>query len=319
MAAYQAALVDGTLPAKISKTTPQSLAWLIERYRETTAWSDLSPATRRNRENHFKAVLKTAGHRPYRDVNQKVIVAGRDKRSHTPAQARNFLDAMRGLFKWAKEAQHVPIDPAAQVKNPKRKKGPGFPIWTDTEVERYYARWPLGTKERLWFSVLLNTGLRRGDAVRLGRQHLRDGVLTIRTEKTGTEVWFDLSKLPELQQAIEVGPIGDMTFIVGANNRPMTKESFGNAFAEACRAAGVKKSSHGLRKLASTRDAENGASGPQLNATYGWRGTAMASLYTEAADRKRLALMREVRTPNESATSILPPNQKVGAREPKAK
>jgi hypothetical protein len=40
---------------------------------------------------------------------------------------RNFLDAVRGLLEWAKEAKHVAIDPTVGVKNPKRRKGPGFP------------------------------------------------------------------------------------------------------------------------------------------------------------------------------------------------
>jgi hypothetical protein len=47
---------------------------------------------------------------------------------------------------------------------------------------------------------------------------------------------------------------------------------------------------HGCRKIAATRAAEAGATVAQLNAIFGWKGTAMASLYTEAADRKRLAL-----------------------------
>jgi hypothetical protein len=54
----------------------------------------------------------------------------------------------------------------------------------------------------------------------------------------------------------------------------MTKESFGNAFSEACRAAGVKKSAHGLRKIGATPVA-------QLNAIFGWSGSQMASLYAE--------------------------------------
>jgi integrase len=309
---YQAALAGKPRATKASAAV-DTLAWLIERYRETSAWTDLSLATRRNRENHFRRVIAKAGHQRAKAIEQGHITAGRDSRAATPAQARNFLDPVRGLFKWAKEAGHVNVDPTTGVKNPKRKKGPGFPVWTETDVERYYARWPLGTKERVWFVVLLNTGLRRGDAVRLGWQHLRDGVLTIRTEKTGTEVYFDMSKLPELGEAIERGPTGDLAFICGLNGKPMTKESFGNAFSEACRAAGVNKSAHGLRKLAATRDADDGASGMQLNATYGWRGTAMASLYTEAADRKRLALMRKVAA-NESATSIPSPSRKVRAR-----
>src|SRR5262245_21755644 len=43
------------------------------------------------------------------------------------------------------------------------------------------------------------TGLRRGDAVRFGRQHVRDGVGTIKTEKSGFTVEVTLPILSVLQ------------------------------------------------------------------------------------------------------------------------
>ena len=323
MAAYQAALA-GNAPAEASrgKAKGGTLTWLIERYRETVDWTDLRPATRRNRENHFKAVIKTAGHQPYRAINQAAIVAGKDRRAHTPAQARNYLDAMRGLFKWAKSAQHIAVDPTDGVANPKRKKGPGFPVWTEADVERYYARWPLGTNERVWLDVLLFTGLRRGDVVVIGRQHVRDGVATLRTEKSQGEITVSLPILPVLQRTLDAGPIGDLAFICGKKGKPFAKELFGNVFKEACRAAGLpNRSAHGCRKIGATRAAENGATVAQLNAIFGWTGTAMASLYTQAADRKRLAreAMTKIEPENKSATSIHAPNQKVRVSEPKAK
>ena len=44
------------------------------------------------------------------------------------------------------------------------------------------------------------------------------------------------------------------------------------------------------RLIAATRAAENGATVAQLEAIFGWKGGRMASLYTETASRKRLAL-----------------------------
>jgi integrase len=67
----------------------------------------------------------------------------------------------------------------------------------------------------------------------------------------------------------------------------MTKESFGNAFSVACRAAGVNKSAHGLRKIGATRAANNGATVAALNNIFGWSESKMASLYTANADRAR--------------------------------
>jgi integrase len=95
--------------------------------------------------------------------------------------------------------------------------------------------------------------------------------------------------LPELARSIEAAPTGDLTFIIGLDGKPMTKEGMANAFREACRAAGINKSLHGLRKSAATRAANAGATVAQLEAIFGWQGGRMASHYTRAADREHLA------------------------------
>ena len=111
--------------------------------------------------------------------------------------------------------------------------------WTEEQVTAYERRWPIGTRQRVWLDVLLYTGLRRGDAVRLGRQHIRNGVATIKTEKSGFTVEVTLPILPVLAETLRAGPCGDLTFIVGANGKPLDKRSFGNQFRKACRAAGA--------------------------------------------------------------------------------
>lgn len=284
---YHAALVaSGPQSRKIAGVG--SLEWLITRYRETGAYKALSPATRRQRDNIFKGVIDRAGAKPYKAITRKVIVNGREDRANTPAQARNFLDAMRGLFRWALEAEFVDADPTAGVANPKRPKGGGFKAWTEDDLQEYEGKWPNGTKERVWLHVLLYTGLRRGDAVRIGRQHVRDGVATIRTEKTNTEVSIPI--LPVLAETLATGPTGDLAFIVGDNGRPLTKETFGNFFRRACNEAGLRGlSAHGVRKIGATRAAEAGATVAELEALFGWSGGTMASHYTRTADRKRLA------------------------------
>jgi integrase len=69
----------------------------------------------------------------------------------------------------------------------------------------------------------------------------------------------------------------------------MTKESFGNWFREASKAAGVPGSAHGLRKAGATRAAENGATTTELKAMFGWTDDAMPAHYTRTADRARTA------------------------------
>ncbi|HEY7243368.1 MAG TPA: tyrosine-type recombinase/integrase [Xanthobacteraceae bacterium] len=315
---YRAA-ISGSPQTQQQGPSTGSLAWLIERYRETEAWRSLSLATRRQRENILRSVQATAGNTPYTRIDRATIIAGRERRAHTPHQARHFLDAIRGLFRWAVKAQLVKNDPTGGVDNPPRKKGDGFLPWTEDHVAAYEQRWPIGTRQRVWLDVLLYTGLRRGDAVRFGRQHVRDGIGSIKTEKSGFTIEVTLPILPVLAKTLAKGPCGDLTFIANQRGRPMGKESFGNEFKQACRAAGVPGSAHGVRKIAATRAANAGATVAQLEAIFGWQGGAMASLYTRGADRVRLAKEAMHKLANDGRTSIPAPKHPVRARERKTK
>lgn len=288
MDAYRAAMSGAPqAPQKRGNDSPETLGWLIARYRDSSAWTALSEATRRQRENIFKHVIDSAGTFPFADIDRAAIVKGREKRKDTPSAAKNWLTAMRGLFQWAVDVNLVESDPTAGVARPPAPKNGGFHQWSEDEIEAFEARWPIGTRERLALAVLLYTGLRRGDAARLGKQHIRNGVIMMRTEKTGTQITIPV--LQELQQIIDASPTGDLALIARHDGCPMVKEGFGNWFKDACKAAGVPGSAHGLRKAGATRCADAGATIHELNSIFGWSGTKMAAHYTENADRARLA------------------------------
>jgi integrase len=203
-AEYEAAL-SGTPRTKTGAPSLGTLAWLIARYRETAVWSSLSPTTRRKRDNIFLHVLETAGAKPFAHIATATIMAGRDRRAATPVQALHFLDAMRGLFRWAAKAKMVKADPTLGIDNPPHRHGDGSPPWTEEHVVAYQARWPIGTRQRVWLDVLLYTGLRRGDAVRFGRQHVKDGIGTIKTEKSGFTLTVTIPILPILAETLTAG------------------------------------------------------------------------------------------------------------------
>jgi integrase len=315
-AEYNAAVSGTALPGKPAAVSKASLQWLWDNYRDSGAWTALAPSTRDQRENIMLHVLKESGAKPYAAIRKEHIEAGLDRRSKTPAAARNFLDTMKGMFRWAKKRAHVKVDPTSDVEPPKRKKGKGFPPWTRQDVADYQQKFPLGTRQRIWLDVILYTGLRRGDAVRIGRQHIRNGVATLRTEKGGETITVTLPVLAVLQRTLDKGPIGNLAWICGARGEPFTKESFGNEFSAAARAAGVKKSAHGVRKIAATIAAENGATAHQLMAIFGWTNIRQAENYTREAERARLAA-QAMGTLDETGTSIPSPDEKVRAIGPK--
>ena len=266
-----------------------SLSWLIAQFVESAEWSDLSPATRKQRHAIFRAVEASAGRTPVRLIDRSVILAGRDRRRETPHAANVFIKAMRSLFGWAVERGHAPSNPTIGVKLLAGENDDvGFHAWTEDELARFEVRWPVGTRERLAFDILLYTGLRRGDAARLGRQHVRHGEFSLRTEKTGAVVTRPV--LAPLAASIAATPTGDLTFIVSSNGRPFVKEAFGNWFRDVCKKAGVPGSAHGLRKAGARRAAEAGATEAQLNALFGWRqGSRESATYTRTANNARLA------------------------------
>lgn len=284
--------VRGHVPdAEIKKaTTVGSLAWLVGEYMSSTQWTnDLSAATRTQRAGILKDIIKTAGADRADAVTKRNIQKGMDRRAAQPHGANNWLKTMRGLFAYAVALEYVPADPTRSVKllagaNDRN----GFHTWTEEEVARFEARHKVGTRERLALDILLYTGLRRGDAARLGRPHVRNGLIRIMTEKTEQEVTIRI--LPPLAASIAAAPIGELTFIATEKGRPYTKESFGNWFRDVCAEMGLPGRAHGLRKAGARRAAENGATEAELNAWFGWaEGSRESATYVRGANRTKLA------------------------------
>ena len=307
-AAYHAAIRGEKAPETAAKGAG-TLEWLIERYKQSSAWTAaISEATRRQRANILEGVAKKSGGVPYMAVTADKLVQGREDRAATPSQANNFLNTMRALFAWAVEAKLMTKNPAESIKGLRRPKTGGFPDWTRDDVAAFEARWPIGTRERLALEIFLTTGLRRGDAARLGAHHFRGGEIVLRAEKNDADLTIPVAD--SLIHALAATPIGGKTLIATHDGRPMVKEALGNWFGEAARAAGVVKNAHGLRKLAATIVAENGASEAQLMALFGWTDPAMARLYTRKANTARLA--RQGAAKFVRGESIPNPPKKVG-------
>jgi len=286
IAAYKSALFGAHPSSKKMELRSGSFGWLLSSYRKSAAWSSLSPATRKQRDAIFSSSGEALGVE-FAEITRKEIAAGLQRRKDTPFSANNWLKAMRALFRWALDDGLVEIDPTVGVRSLKTKTD-GFHAWTDGEVRRFEHRWPIGTRERVAFAVLLFTGFRRGDAIRLGKSHKKDGYFVLSTQKTGTKVIVPC--LRGLEETLEAGPLGSRTYLAQLNGEPWNVFSFGNWFHEACVAAGVPGSAHGLRKLAATRLWEAGVSEAELDAAMGWKtGSGMSRIYARKADRERLS------------------------------
>lgn len=283
--------LDATGSPKLGllKVKPESLTWLVQKYLASPLFVyTLQPSTKATRQRILLDICRRHGHKRFKLMEERHVRKVRDERADKPEVANGRIKALRALFKWAAEEQHVTSSPAAGV--PKLpNKTDGFHSWTETEVGQYEARWAPGTKQRLALALLLYSGVRRSDVVRLGRQMIQDGWLTFTAVKNGEKVTIPV--LPELEAEIALAPKDHLTFLVTAYGKPFSPAGFGNRFREWCNEAGLPHcSAHGLRKAGARRAAESGASEKQLNAWFGWADSSNeARVYTKAAQRKLLA------------------------------
>ena len=299
MAEYQAAIAGTPVLKKSLVAHKGSLRWLVDQWRESSDWHMTAASTKRQRDNILAHILDANGTLPFAQVDESAITAGRERRMKTPFAANNYLKTMRGLFGWAKEMKMIAHNPAAKVKMLSRKTD-GHEPWTEQDVEAYRKRWPVGTRARVAMEVLYWTMLRRGDAVRLGKQHIgSDGLARIKTEKNGK---LAVVKIPEyFLEILKSGPVGDLTFIVSTKNTPYKKESFGTIFRKWCRDAGISKSPHGFRKTGATEIADGGGSEMEIQNSLSHASGAESAVYTRTARQTALAIRAmEIRTKNNS-------------------
>lgn len=286
LAWYQAALSGEPVQIGAGRTEAGTMSALIVDYYTTAKWVQLAPNTRTTYRGILERMRAEHGHRKVADLTADRIEKLLDARATTPAAANNLLRMFRILMPLAIKRGMIKVDPAAYVK-PLKIKSDGFHTWTESEIEKFEARWPVGTRERLALDLLLYTAQRSGDVRRMGPQHVKGGYLTVKQEKTGAEL--ELPVLPPLAASLAAYRSGHLTFLTTQHGKPYTAKGFGNWFSDAAQKAGlpVGCAAHGLRKAAATRLANSGASSSQIMAWTGHKTLKEVARYIRDADQKR--------------------------------
>lgn len=300
-----ASILSGAAPVSAERYERGTVGWVAARYRASLAFTGgKSEQTARTswlilekfvaefaayqithfQFDHIEAIFaRAARKRP----NAKGRMVG------GPSAASNLRKELLPFFAYALKALRLdrqnPVQQAGTVKVPKG----GFHSWSEEEIAQYRRHHALGTTARLALEIFLWTAQRRGDASTFGRRHLRDGLIEVVPSKTakknGKTVW--LPAAPQLIEAIEAMSItGEPAYLINGLGNPFSQAGLGNKMREWCDDAGLPQcTAHGLRKAAARRAAELGASNQELKAVGGWTSDQQVSVYTEAANQKKLA------------------------------
>jgi len=286
MAAYEAAMHGGRGELGISRSRSGTVAAAVAGYFASAAFADLAETTRRSRRRILERFRLEHGDKGIATLGRNTVER---LLATKPASAGlNFLVALRALMRHAVLVGLRADDPTVGVRAPKFRSA-GFYTWTEDDIAAFEAKHPIGTRARLALVLLLYTAQRRADVIRMGRQHVRDGLIQVRQSKTGTNLGIPLH--PELQKVIGATAAEHLTFLTTRGGRPFHPDAFTHWFKRKCREAGLaaQASVHGVRKAACRRLAEIGCSASVIASISGHSTLREVSRYTAAADQVRLA------------------------------
>jgi integrase len=287
MAAYEAALAGPRTAIGAGRIKPGSVAAVVAEYLDSRqAFGSKSAGTQRMRRGILERFRAAYGDRPFALLPAEWIEALLDAKP--PHAARSWLVTLRSLCQFAVKRGYRRDNPTRDIKL-RAIKGDGFHTWTEDEIAQFEAHHPVGTKPRLALALLLYTAQRRSDVVRMGRQHIRDGAVMVKQQKTGATLAIPVH--PELRAILDATPSEHLTFLVTATGKPYSGNAFSEQFRNWCDAAGLlpRCKPHGLRKAACRRLAEAGCSANEIMAISGHATMKELVRYTKAADQARLA------------------------------
>jgi hypothetical protein len=231
MAAYQEAL--GVPEPRPARQGPGSVGALICDYFKSPAFSNLKPSSQATYRIVLDRFGTTHGHRMVHDMPRAKVAAyvhaiGADR----PAMANLTRSVLRKLLAHGVRSGYRTDNPVSEID---RYKSGTRHTWTDSELAAFERRWPLGTRERLAYALLLYTGQRGGDVVKMRRADVSGGAIAVVQEKTGTALSIPIHH--ELAAALKAGPSNGLNLIGDVNGRA-GPEAYSLAPGEASRGEG---------------------------------------------------------------------------------
>jgi integrase len=317
-AAYMAA-VEGRplpLPAPVARlptaVAPRSFkaAWRLLRT-EDEGWKDLGPGIKEAqtriaehfltmpvvdgepltfgetnvadlRRRHIKALLARTSEKSVDQDNKR-------KRGGKHA-AGNLLRVIRKLVGVALDQEWIENDPTYRLTY--RPAYGGWKAWPDEMLDRYEARWPIGSTPRLVYSLALYFGHRRSDVSKVRPADLAETVGNVVQQKTGKALVLPIH--PNLRDVLSaIGDIEEREFVVlTAYGKPFSPKGLTVRMRQWTKAAGIPPGHtlHGLRKTLGKALAEHEATTRQLMDVLGHDSIQHAELYSREAEQKRMAV-----------------------------
>lgn len=274
-----------------SRTMAGTMNALIADYYQCAEFTGLALSTRSTYRNQIESFRKVYGEGAVVEIRTKHLdaILGQVAKKST-AQAHKLRKRLGTLFRLAVKWEYRDDNPMLNAGRVKHKTK-GYQPWTEEDIANFRHYWKPGTPQRIAMEILLFTGLRRSDAVRIGRQHIQGNRIVARIKKSQDEVEVSIPIHREFRAVLDTIQHHHLNFITTERGAARSEKAFTNWIIEAAKDAGLPahRSPHGLRKSACIRLAEAGCTASEIMSITGHRNLAEVETYVRGANKEKLS------------------------------
>jgi enterobacteria phage integrase len=230
MEAYQSAIARDVHAPSASRHKEGTIGHLVVRFYRSAAFTNLAPSSQKAYRFILDKFARDDGHRLVRDMPKSVAASIIEEiGAARPGMANLTAATLKRLFTYAVKMDMRTDNPFIGIDT---YEGGEHRAWTDREIAAYEAKWPIGTRQRLAFDLLLFTGQRVGDVAAMRRADLISGAIPVKQEKTGADLLLPVH--PSLMRSLKACA-ADGPAPLNTDGRPMTKRSIADIVARAAR------------------------------------------------------------------------------------
>jgi len=279
---------------------------LIHEYQRSPEWASMAATTRSDWSRYLAYVVKAWGHTGVAGLKPKHVMELRDAYADLmpvapgvltkppsayaarPAAANNLLRALSAMIGWSIPRGWRDDNPCDHV--PKLRGGEGYSFWSWEEIALF--RSVAAPRFVLAQSLALYTGQRLGDLLSMLWSQCRDGVISVRQEKTGKAVWIPMHR--DLVTTLSDVQRTSVTVLTNTSGTPWTKDGFQSSWHKQMANRRLQPLLdrrlvfHGLRKSSVVFLLEAGCTDAEVAAITG-QSREMVEHYAAQVSQRRLA------------------------------
>lgn len=277
---------------------PVTVPDLVAEYFCSQEYRSLSASSQQPYRRVIQRISAELGNRPVRSITRRHVEELLALRS--PGAANDALKKIRVLMRLAMDRGYRRDDPASGIR--RFAAGAGHHSWSESEIGQFEQHWPIGTRERVAFGLLLYSGQRKSDVAKMSWEDLTSEGINVVQRKTGARLIIPIHR--DLRSILATLEPGTGPILRTTAGKPFSDAGFGNWMALKIGFAGLPDRcvTHGLRKAAARRLAEAGCSTREVAAITGHVTLREIECYTKGADQARLARRAMARISGETCS-----------------